>query len=334
MPMDLNDHHTHQLFSTNHQTSSSFSLSNSIIFDRDQDQGGSYYVESKHLQSEVEKIVPSNGSRGHPTKEKNDKRSDIKVRVWKKEDGSENSSTKWMPSKKRNTQSMMVSDQTAPDIKGVSNSKQIKYEGKNSPLLPQETDNNYSSLSNQSDITVRVCADCHTTKTPLWRSGPKGPKSLCNACGIRQRKARHAIAAATAANRSKNLVEAEKSQAKKGKKLHNKGMKCKTECAPQFKGKRKLNLEDAEKSQVKKGKKLHGKRMKCKTECAPQSERKPTPGAKIRKELGTYEDLTTSLSKSVDLQQVFPRDEKEAAILLMALSCGLLHGFPPDHFIS
>ncbi|KAG9137464.1 hypothetical protein Leryth_019888 [Lithospermum erythrorhizon] len=34
--------------------------------------------------------------------------------------------------------------------------------------------------------------DCNTTKTPLWRSGPKGPKSLCNACGIRQRKARRA----------------------------------------------------------------------------------------------------------------------------------------------
>ncbi|EPS60442.1 hypothetical protein M569_14364 [Genlisea aurea] len=45
----------------------------------------------------------------------------------------------------------------------------------------------------------RVCADCSTTKTPLWRSGPKGPKSLCNACGIRQRKARRAIEAAAAA---------------------------------------------------------------------------------------------------------------------------------------
>ncbi|KQJ94055.1 putative GATA transcription factor 22 [Brachypodium distachyon] len=49
---------------------------------------------------------------------------------------------------------------------------------------------------------IRVCSDCNTTKTPLWRSGPCGPKSLCNACGIRQRKARRAMAAAavTAAN--------------------------------------------------------------------------------------------------------------------------------------
>ncbi|XP_072968324.1 GATA transcription factor 15-like [Typha angustifolia] len=34
----------------------------------------------------------------------------------------------------------------------------------------------------------RSCADCQTKKTPLWRAGPSGPKSLCNACGIRYRK--------------------------------------------------------------------------------------------------------------------------------------------------
>ncbi|KAG8075452.1 hypothetical protein GUJ93_ZPchr0006g41282 [Zizania palustris] len=42
---------------------------------------------------------------------------------------------------------------------------------------------------------IRVCSDCNTTKTPLWRSGPCGPKSLCNACGIRQRKAQRAMMA-------------------------------------------------------------------------------------------------------------------------------------------
>ncbi|XP_044978729.1 GATA transcription factor 16-like [Hordeum vulgare subsp. vulgare] len=36
----------------------------------------------------------------------------------------------------------------------------------------------------------KSCADCNTTKTPLWRGGPNGPKSLCNACGIRYRKRR------------------------------------------------------------------------------------------------------------------------------------------------
>lgn len=36
----------------------------------------------------------------------------------------------------------------------------------------------------------RTCSLCGTSKTPLWRSGPQGPKSLCNACGIRFKKAK------------------------------------------------------------------------------------------------------------------------------------------------
>ncbi|THU61575.1 hypothetical protein C4D60_Mb07t24770 [Musa balbisiana] len=38
------------------------------------------------------------------------------------------------------------------------------------------------------DRQIKSCRDCQTTKTPLWRAGPTGPKSLCNACGIRYRK--------------------------------------------------------------------------------------------------------------------------------------------------
>ncbi|KAH7651080.1 Zinc finger NHR/GATA-type protein [Dioscorea alata] len=37
-------------------------------------------------------------------------------------------------------------------------------------------------------LHARRCANCDTTSTPLWRNGPKGPKSLCNACGIRYKK--------------------------------------------------------------------------------------------------------------------------------------------------
>ncbi|KDP27875.1 hypothetical protein JCGZ_18955 [Jatropha curcas] len=46
-----------------------------------------------------------------------------------------------------------------------------------------------SSKSTEGDNQQKKsCADCGTTKTPLWRGGPAGPKSLCNACGIRSRK--------------------------------------------------------------------------------------------------------------------------------------------------
>lgn len=49
------------------------------------------------------------------------------------------------------------------------------------------------SQPNKAEQLKRSCADCHTTRTPLWRGGPAGPRSLCNACGIRYRKQRSAL---------------------------------------------------------------------------------------------------------------------------------------------
>lgn len=60
-------------------------------------------------------------------------------------------------------------------------------------------DHGHISGMNQALGIIRTCSDCNTTKTPLWRSGPCGPKSLCNACGIRQRKARRAMMASAVA---------------------------------------------------------------------------------------------------------------------------------------
>ncbi|KAL9240876.1 hypothetical protein vseg_015047 [Gypsophila vaccaria] len=37
---------------------------------------------------------------------------------------------------------------------------------------------------------VRKCKHCEITKTPQWRAGPMGPKSLCNACGVRYKSGR------------------------------------------------------------------------------------------------------------------------------------------------
>ncbi|KAG6411655.1 hypothetical protein SASPL_129739 [Salvia splendens] len=114
------------------------------------------------------------------------------------------------------------------------------------------------------DATIRVCSDCHTTKTPLWRSGPKGPKSLCNACGIRQRKVRRAMAANCGGAPEVNVKE------KTGKK------RCKVGGG---------------------GSSTSGKKM-------------------------DFEDF---LSHKLAIHRVFPQDEKVAAILLMALSSGLVH---------
>ncbi|PHU25027.1 putative GATA transcription factor 22 [Capsicum chinense] len=56
-----------------------------------------------------------------------------------------------------------------------------------------------TNSSGADPLVARRCANCDTTSTPLWRNGPRGPKSLCNACGIRYKKEeRRASAAAVA----------------------------------------------------------------------------------------------------------------------------------------
>ncbi|KAE8721259.1 GATA transcription factor 4 [Hibiscus syriacus] len=36
----------------------------------------------------------------------------------------------------------------------------------------------------------RRCTHCASEKTPQWRTGPLGPKTLCNACGVRYKSGR------------------------------------------------------------------------------------------------------------------------------------------------
>jgi hypothetical protein len=87
----------------------------------------------------------------------------------KKEDENEdykaedNTSLKWMPSKKRIIHKMMEDQRSSKN----------KFEKEK--LLGYD-DNSSNNNSSNNNITIRVCSDCHTTKTPLWRSGPTGPK--------------------------------------------------------------------------------------------------------------------------------------------------------------
>lgn len=54
-------------------------------------------------------------------------------------------------------------------------------------LLPSSPAAMNQNLPSQS---VRKCMHCEITKTPQWRAGPMGPKSLCNACGVRYKSGR------------------------------------------------------------------------------------------------------------------------------------------------
>ncbi|EEF50311.1 GATA transcription factor 4 [Ricinus communis] len=52
----------------------------------------------------------------------------------------------------------------------------------------KETNNR--SLSPTTEGGIRRCTHCASEKTPQWRTGPLGPKTLCNACGVRYKSGR------------------------------------------------------------------------------------------------------------------------------------------------
>ncbi|XVF17902.1 hypothetical protein REPUB_Repub10bG0164700 [Reevesia pubescens] len=70
------------------------------------------------------------------------------------------------------------------------------------PKASRGSNGNSSNSSGNDPLLARRCANCDTTSTPLWRNGPRGPKSLCNACGIRFKKEERRATAANANNSS------------------------------------------------------------------------------------------------------------------------------------
>lgn len=134
-------------------------------------------------------------------------------------------------------------------------------------------------------------------------------QSLCNACGIRQRKARRAMAEAAAAAAAANGMGAAASAAN--------GMGV----APDISSKKK-KISKLHKKENKSGTKnlltAHEYKKYCKLKCPSHSEMMSE-----RKQL-SFKDLALNLRNSSALGRVFPQEEAEAAILLMELSCGAL----------
>ncbi|KAJ9559017.1 hypothetical protein OSB04_013631 [Centaurea solstitialis] len=58
-------------------------------------------------------------------------------------------------------------------------------------LIPLQKDQKKRrNLHQQPANEIKKCSHCEITKTPQWREGPMGPKTLCNACGVRYRSGR------------------------------------------------------------------------------------------------------------------------------------------------
>ncbi|PPJ49912.1 hypothetical protein CBER1_04690 [Cercospora berteroae] len=55
-------------------------------------------------------------------------------------------------------------------------------------LLDRDRDGSKKEKKKMKVADEYVCADCGTLDSPEWRKGPKGPKTLCNACGLRWAK--------------------------------------------------------------------------------------------------------------------------------------------------
>ncbi|KAF1825407.1 uncharacterized protein K489DRAFT_377956 [Dissoconium aciculare CBS 342.82] len=55
-------------------------------------------------------------------------------------------------------------------------------------LLDRDRDGSKKERKKVKVAEEYVCSDCGTLDSPEWRKGPKGPKTLCNACGLRWAK--------------------------------------------------------------------------------------------------------------------------------------------------
>ncbi|XP_022987812.1 GATA transcription factor 21 isoform X2 [Cucurbita maxima] len=196
-----------------------------------------------------------------------------------------------------NTHNDLVNWSSSSKIRLLINSNQINTATQMIDGARNSHDLNRTTMLNDGAAIIRTCSECNTTKTPLWRSGPRGPKSLCNACGIRQRKARRAMAEAAAVNG---------------------GVPCGGKSAA-------IILKTNKAVQHKIMTKPAAKKLKRKR----KDDVVVAAGGGGGGKKGCFEDIKIGrrLSEiSSSYQRVFPQDEREAAILLMTLSYGLLHG--------
>ncbi|XP_076914124.1 GATA transcription factor 9-like [Bidens hawaiensis] len=62
-------------------------------------------------------------------------------------------------------------------------------------IFPKKCTSRYSTSLGQDEAGTgqgqgRKCTHCLSQRTPQWRAGPQGPKTLCNACGVRYKSGR------------------------------------------------------------------------------------------------------------------------------------------------
>ncbi|CAK9187498.1 unnamed protein product [Ilex paraguariensis] len=148
------------------------------------------------------------------------------------------------------------------------------------------TPDRVSSDGNQ----FKTCAECGTSKTPLWRGGPAGPKSLCNACGIKSRKKRRVILSVNKEDKKPKKTSSTNTQHQKQNQNH----------LSSGGGRGNKLGESVKRKLFSLGREVVLQRPR------PKSRSTSTAMAKQRRKLG---------------------EEEQAAFLLMALSCGYVFAY-------
>ncbi|KAG6749327.1 hypothetical protein POTOM_046371 [Populus tomentosa] len=82
-------------------------------------------------------------------------------------------------SRSKRSRANTTATSSSPELEtAVTSKSRLKKENNGEPHSPAE------------EGTVRRCTHCASEKTPQWRTGPLGPKTLCNACGVRYKSGR------------------------------------------------------------------------------------------------------------------------------------------------
>ncbi|CAA2971671.1 GATA transcription factor 9-like [Olea europaea subsp. europaea] len=83
----------------------------------------------------------------------------------------------------------VVSPTSPAAISSSSESDIVSSSGKKLMKVPQKKEGSCNAAT-ENGGEGRKCLHCATDKTPQWRTGPLGPKTLCNACGVRYKSGR------------------------------------------------------------------------------------------------------------------------------------------------
>ncbi|MQL95639.1 hypothetical protein Taro_028311 [Colocasia esculenta] len=78
----------------------------------------------------------------------------------------------------------------ANQLENAESAGPVEKKKKKMPPPLAGADGEESAVTSSPAAPVRKCMHCEITKTPQWRAGPMGPKTLCNACGVRYKSGR------------------------------------------------------------------------------------------------------------------------------------------------